>query len=172
LVTASATATATLAEPRPLAKADRWDEFDSGEVSLDRWLIDHAWAAHAGHTARVFCAIRDERIAGYYALAAGSVARESAGGRLTQGAPDPIPVIILARLAVDRAYQGQGLGADLLVNAMIRTMAAAESIGARALVVHAIDTAASFYRRYGFEPLADEEHHLFLLLKDIAGVLS
>lgn len=155
------------AEIRPLATQDETTEFDCGERSLNEWLAEHAWAAQAGRTARVFCAIARGRIVGHCALAAGSLFRGHAKPRLVAGAPDPIPVVVLGRLAVDHGWHGRGIGASLLVDALRRVAQAGDLVGARAIVVHALDSSA-VYRPFGFVALPGHEHHLYLLVKDFA----
>jgi GNAT superfamily N-acetyltransferase len=116
-----------------------------------------------------------DRVAGYYALTpAAAVERSAAGGRLGRGMPGhPVPVVVLVRPAVDRRHQGRGVGRGLLRDAMLRTLAAADSIGVRALVVHARDaSAAGFYERHGFEPSPTDPLHRVVLLKDLRASLS
>jgi GNAT superfamily N-acetyltransferase len=114
------------------------------------------------------------RVVGYHALTAAAVEREGATARVIKGMGRyPIPVVLLARLAVDRSVAGQGFGARLLRDAMTRTLAAAETIGVRALLVHAIDEGArSFYRRRGLEPSPTDRLHLMILIKDIAAAVG
>jgi predicted N-acetyltransferase YhbS len=122
----------------------------------------------------VFVVHRGGRVVGYYALAAGSVEREHAPERVKKGlARHPIPVILLARLAVDRGEQGKGLGAALLKDALIRAAAAADEIGARAVLVHARDDdARAFYERFDFESSPTDPLHLFLLMKDLKNAIG
>ncbi len=114
------------------------------------------------------------RVVGYHALTAAALERESATARIIKGMPQyPIPVVLLARLAVDRSVAGRGLGAWLLRDAMIRTLAAAETIGVRAMLVHAVDEdAAAFYLRHGLEASPTDPRHLMILVKDIAAALD
>jgi GNAT superfamily N-acetyltransferase len=132
-------------------------------------------AAAAG-SARTFVTIdaQQERIVGYHALAAASVEHEAATERVRRGMPrNPIPVILLARLAVDRSVQGRGLGAWLLADAMRRSSAAAERVGIRALAVHAIDERARrFYEHHGLSPSPSDPQHLMILIKDIRAALD
>lgn len=110
---------------------------------------------------------------GYYSIAAGSVLREAASARVTRGlANHPVPVIILTRLAVDQSEQGKGLGKALLKDALVRIAGAADIVGARAVLVHAIDSpAAQFYRRFDFEPSPVNDLHLMLLMKDLRNLI-
>lgn len=163
--------------PEPLGDEHPLEGFASGEKSLDDWLSEHARQAEAGHAARTYVATDPStgRVAGYHALAAGSVRPLDATRRLAAGQPTrrPIAVILLARLAVDRDYQGGGLGRSLLADAMLRSAAAAQGVGARALVVNALDDhAASFYERFGFERSPTDPHHLILLMKDLEKFLA
>jgi GNAT superfamily N-acetyltransferase len=160
--------------PRPLQRTDRVEEFESGVASLDRWLARYAWMAEAARSARTYVTCDGERIAGYYALATGEVQRAGGEGRLGRGlGAHPIPVLILARLAVDRRDQGLGLGAGLLRDAIARTVAVGDEVGVRALVVSAIDeAAASFYEHYGLQPLPGDPLRLFLLVKEMRRLLD
>lgn len=156
-----------LSPPRPLAPSDRCDDFHCGKVELDHWLIRRAHRNEtAGHSRTyVVTAPGSPDVLAYYSLAAGAVARSSARKADKRNAPDPIPVIILARLAVhlDVRAAVKGTGRHLLRDALIRATAAADTIGARALVVHAIDEgAADFYKTNGFEPSPDDPLMLFI----------
>jgi GNAT superfamily N-acetyltransferase len=117
---------------------------------------------------------RAGRVVGYYSLSAGSVRKEESPARIVKGlAKHPIGVILLARLAVDRSEQGAGLGKTLLVDALSRALAAADAIGARAILVHAIDDeAAAFYKKFGFEPSPLDPKQLMLLMKDLRATLK
>jgi len=122
---------------------------------------------------RTYVVHRGLRVVGYYSLAPGSVAKKPASERSAKSAPDPVPIVLLARLAVDKAEQGMGLGSALLKDSLQRALAGAQIIGGRAVLVHAIDAdAASFYRKYGFEPSPASEFHLMLPINDIRRNLS
>lgn len=137
--------------PEHLTSAHDLAAFDSGVPALDEWLKQRALANEAAGGSRTYVACAGGRVVGYYALATGGVAREVATGRVRRNMPDLVPVMMLARLAVDRAYQSQGLGAGLLRDAILRTLQAAELGGIRAILVHAIsDEAKRFYERHGF----------------------
>jgi GNAT superfamily N-acetyltransferase len=128
--------------------------FDSGVEALDRWLRSSAHVAAAAGTAATYVLCRGERVVGYYALAMSSVAHERAPSRLRRGMPDPVPVVLLARLALDRSERGTGLGGHLLVDALRRCVRGGHEFGARALVVDAIsDEARRFYEHFGFRQL-------------------
>jgi GNAT superfamily N-acetyltransferase len=125
-------------------------------------------------SARTYVLHRSGRVVAYYSLSAGSVSREESPARIAKGlARHPIGVILLARLAVDLRQRGAGLGKTLLVDALSRAMTAADEIGARAILVHAIDDeAASFYKKFGFEPSPLDPKHLMLLMKDLRTTLK
>jgi ribosomal protein S18 acetylase RimI-like enzyme len=148
-----------------LAVGDSASDFACGRDDLDDYLRRRAWANHVRGASRCFVAAQTGRVLGFYALSAGQVERQSLPGRVRRQMPDPIPVIVLARLAVDQSWQGRGLGAGLLKDALVRACAAAEIVGARALVVHAADAAArDFYRHFDFQPFGDDPLHLFTSL--------
>jgi predicted N-acetyltransferase YhbS len=150
------------------------DEFDSRDAALDDWLNRFARQAEAAGSARTFVTTADERIVGYYTLAAGGVMPKDSTVRLGAGQPaaQPVPVVLLARLAVDRAHQQQGVGRSLLMDALIRAVGAAEAVGMRAVVVNAYGDAVSFYEQFGFEPSPTDPLHLMLLMKDLRKFLS
>lgn len=143
--------------------------FDSGVPVLDTWLRNYAGQAARAGTAVTYVALVDDHVLGYYAMAASAVAYDDAPPALAKkAARDPIPVIRLARLAVDRRRQGNGIGAALLREVLRSALNAADIIGARAVVVDAKDDdAAAFYRHFDFDPFPDQPHQLYLLLKDV-----
>jgi GNAT superfamily N-acetyltransferase len=160
---------APLNRPESLGARHQTAAFDCGATALNEFLSRHALGNHKSGTAKTYVATTDSHIVvGYYSLAASQILYADAPVRLQKGAPrHPVPVVLLARLAVDRAWQGKGLGAGLLKDAIIRVLTAAEGVGVRALLVHAKDEAAkAFYARYDFEPLPGYPLHLVLLLKD------
>ena len=138
--------------PEPICAEHLTDDFDCGVAVLDAWLQHRALANHQRGASRVFvCVDEHKRVRGYYALAAGEITHSESPGNLRRNMPDPILVAILGRLAVDRNVQGKQLGRGLLRDAFLRASLAAEQIGIRAMVVHAIDDSSkAFYRRYGF----------------------
>ncbi|BBX74253.1 GNAT family N-acetyltransferase [Mycobacterium shinjukuense] len=159
--------------PVELLDPDRHDtaRFSSGVEVLDHWLRRVAPVAAAAGTAATWVLCRGRRVVGFYALAMGSIERIRVPSRLGRGQPDPVPVLVLARLALDRQEQGTGLGGDLLLDALIRSVAGARQYGARALVVDAIDDrAAEFYGHHGFLPL--EGRRLYRRISDIAQALG
>ena len=125
--------------------------FDSGEPALDEWLRRRALQNEASGASRTYVVCVEKRVVGYYTLAVGAVALANAPGRVRRNMPDPLPVMVLGRLAVDREYQCRGIGAGLLRDAILRTVQAAEIAGIRAILVHAISaTAKRFYEERGF----------------------
>ena len=143
---------------------------------MNVWLARHAKAAMGAGSARTFVTVDGEqdRVVGYHALAAAQVEHRDATERVTRGMPrHPLPVILLARLAVDRSVQGRGIGSWLLADAMRRSVGAAERVGIRALVVHALDErAAVFYKKHGLSPSPSDSQHLMILIKDIRAALA
>jgi ribosomal protein S18 acetylase RimI-like enzyme len=162
--------------PVALEAQHRAENFHSGVLSLDAWLRKHALQSHRSGGSRVFVTTEtDPDIAGYYALAAGAVMPREATARLVRGlaANQPVPVVLLGRLAVDARYQGQHLGRSLLLDAMARVLEAGELIGIRALLVHAIDERArAWYEQFGFERSPTHPLHLILLIKDLRATIE
>lgn len=167
---------ARFCDPEPLGPDHVLEGFDCGRASLNVWLTRHARQAAAAGSARTYVVVDSEqgRVVGYDALTAAGVEREAATARVLKGMPRyPIPVVLLARLAVDVSVSGRGVGAWLLRDAMVRTLAASETIGVRAMLVHAIDDEArAFYLRHGLEPSHTNPLHLTILIKDIAMALD
>jgi len=170
--------------PRPenrLSKVEAISElhdvsrFDcGGHESLNDWLKRFALSNQKNESARTYVVHRNGSVAGYYSISAGSVRCEEAPARISKGlARHPIPVILLARLAVDKDEKGRGLGKALLKDALLRIAQAADIVGARAVLVHAIDEAAKkFYLHFGFEPSPIHELQLMLLMKDLRKSLE
>ena len=158
--------------PRPIEDADQVDLFSCGEDSLDDWLSRRAKRSEVDGASRTYVTLADgSTVAGYYCLVAAALTRDSATGRARRNMPEPIPCFLLGRLAVDRRHQGVGLGAALLRDAIRRSLAAAEVLGARLLLVHAIDDQArSFYEHFDFEPSPSDPMHLLLVLDDARRV--
>lgn len=142
-----------LSAPEPLPSVHRLDEFDCGEPVLDEWLKRRAQTNQLSGGSRTFVvADQDNRVCGYYAMAAGAVAHRMATSSVRRNMPDPVPVMVLARLAVDSRAQGTHLGASLLQDAVNRSVAVSHNAGVRALLVHALhDRAKQFYEHYGFQ---------------------
>ena len=157
-----------LAPPRALAADHVLDGFDCGKASLNEWLARHARQAQSSGSARTYVVTNGARVVGYFSLTVGQIDVLEAPERVRKGMGRyPIPVVILARLAVTRSMHGQGIGAGLLQDAIQRTVAISEQAGVRALLTHPIDEAAArFYQRFGFEASPVREQQLLLLLKD------
>jgi len=161
----------TLGPVERLSAAHDLDEFDCGVPALDRWLRSSARVAAASGTAATYVLCREERVVGYYALAMSAVAHEQAPSRLRRGMPDPVPVLLLARLALDRSEHGRSLGGHLLVDALTRCVRGGNEFGARAVVVDAISPeAADFYRHFGFHDL--DKQRLWRRMNDIAHAIE
>lgn len=148
--------------------------FDCGDPVLDQWLKRYALTNHRSGAARVFVStIKDDEVVGYYCLSTASAPKAELPDRTGKGMPQPVPLILLGRLAVDSAHQGNGLGAGLLRDAIQRTLIAAESVGVRAMLTHAATPeAAKFYARFGFIPSPTDELHMVLMLKDVRSILG
>lgn len=145
------------------------EEFTCGQPELDRFLIRHALQAQQMNSSQTYLGLSDQTIIGYYTIVAGEARHTDAPERLVKGMPrHPIPLLVLARLAVHNNWQGRGFGAGLLLDALGRTLQVADIIGVRALAVHAKDSSATaFYRHFGFAPSPTDNRHLFMLIKDI-----
>lgn len=161
--------------PEPLIETHDVSGFDCGNEALNRFLHRHALQNQRNQSARTYVAVRGEtRVIGYYSLAAASAEYETVPSRIAKGlAQHPIPLTLLARLAVDNEEQGAGIGAGLLKDALKRFLQAQSIIAARALVVHAKDDrAAEFYQHFGFVPSPLDPYHLYLMTKDIHECLA
>lgn len=158
----------TLRAPEPLDAQHRLEGFDCGKPPLNDWLLRHARQAQGSGSAKTFVVADDERIAGYFSLTVGQVDTLEAPERIRKGMGQyPVPVVILARLAVSQRDQGRGIGAGMLQDAIRRTFLIAEQAGIRAMLTHPIDEeAARFYNRFGFIASPLREQQLLLLLKD------
>jgi GNAT superfamily N-acetyltransferase len=159
---------------RKLAASDRVEAFDCGQAALNQFLQRYALVNQKAGGALTYVCCRDDVVVGFYSLAVGSVDPQAAPARVTKGlARHPVPVMILARLAVDRGHQGRGLGRALLKDALLRTAQAADIAGIRCLLVHAKDDAARrWYQSWDFESSPSDPHHLVLMLKDLRKLLS
>jgi len=168
------------AEDQPLASVQALgphhdcESFDCGVENLNDWLKRFAAGNQRADFTQTYVVCKGDLVVGYYALAAGSVEPTHAPRRISKGLPRlPVPVILLARFAVDQTEQGAGLGAALLKDALLRVAAAADTIGARALLVDAQDIRAkAFYERYGFEESPVDPLQMFLLMKDLRRSLE
>lgn len=156
-------------QPEPLRGKHDLGDFCCEEDALDNWLHRHSRHAEAAGSARTFVSRDGSRVIGYYALAIGQVEPDEATERLLKGQPArrPVPVLVLARLAIDRDHQGRGVGRSLLQDALLRCVSVAESVGVRALVAHANEEASDFYDRFGFESSPTDRLHRILSMKDL-----
>lgn len=160
--------------PRPIRASDDTSGFRSGEASLDAYLSERAIANHVSDVARCYVSVdaNDQRVLGYHTLSAVAVERAGLRGRARRNAPDPVPAVLLGRLAVDLDAGGSGLGRHLVRDAVISTLAAADRIGARVMLVHALhEEAARFYASLGFSRSPTDALHLYLLLADARASL-
>ncbi len=150
------------------------DAFDCGKEPLNRFLSRYALQNQKAGASQTYVGTDDDGLVGYYTLVVGEVAYEKAAERLKKGlAKHPVPVMVLARLAVATGHQGKGIGSGLLKDAILRTLQAADIAGIRAFVVHAKDDEAkAFYERFDFTPSPTDPYHLFVLLKDLRASLS
>lgn len=149
------------------------DDFDCGQEPLNRFLGRYAMPNQLANASQTYVGFADDAIVGFYTLVVGEVTHDDAPDRLARGlAHHPIPLMLLARLAVDQRWQGQGIGSGLLKDALVRTLQAADIAGIRAFAVHAKDdNARTFYEHFDFIPSPTDPRHLFLLLKDARRII-
>jgi predicted N-acetyltransferase YhbS len=163
----------TASAPEPLQDHHDLVSFQCGVPSLDDWLRRRARGNQASGASRTFVTCEGNRVVGYYALAAGGVTVAAAPGRFRRNMPDPVPVVLLGRLAVDTTRHGHGFGRALLRDAATRVLGAAETVGIRGIVVHAIsDQAKAFYLALGFEPSPLEPMTLMVTLSDLKATFT
>jgi GNAT superfamily N-acetyltransferase len=145
------------------------ESFTCGEPELDRFLLRHALRAQQANSSQTYVALSGDDVVGYYTIVAGEVRHARAPERVVKGMPrHPIPLLVLARLAVHAQCQRRGIGSGLLLDALGRTLQVADVIGVRALAVHAKDDrAVAFYQHFGFTPSPVDPRHLFMIVKDI-----
>jgi GNAT superfamily N-acetyltransferase len=162
-----------LSAPEPLAMHHNFDVFDSGVSTLDDWLKRRATQNQASGASRTFVVCDNNTVVAYYALASSAIAPVATSGRFRRNMPDPIPVVVLARLAISRSHQGKGLGRALFQDAARRVIHAAETIGIRGLLVHAIsEEAKAFYLRLGLELSPIEPMTLMTTVADLRAALT
>ena len=158
--------------PEKLLPEHDVSKFDCAEPVLNDWLRRRALQNQQSGASSTYVVLDKMRVAGYYSLAAGSLARETAPGRVRRNAPDPVPVVVLGRLAIDRDYQSQGLGRALLRDAILRILQAADIIGVRAILVHALsEEAKRFYEKCGFTASPLNPLTLMITLPEAIGAL-
>ncbi len=163
----------TFDAPRHLTSLHDVSAFDCGVPALDDWLKRRALANESARASRTYVVVSGERVVGYYALATGAIVQAAATGRVRRNMPEPIPVMVLGRLAVDRSRRGEGLGSALLRDALLRTLAAAETVGVRAMVLHAIsEEAKRFYLHHGFVESPLDPMTLMVALADVERALG
>lgn len=157
-----------------LDRTHKVENFDCNEDTLNRFLRIHALGNQMAGSTQTYLGLSDDTVIGFYSLTVGQVLYSDAPERLRKGLPRyPIPVMLLARLAVDKNFQSQGIGSGLLKDAMRRTLQAADIAGIRALIVHAKDEKAkTFYERFDFVPSPTDPYHLYVLLKDVRAALK
>lgn len=159
--------------PDPLESAHDSTSFSCGEPTLDQWLTRRALANQATGASRAFVICLEKAVVAYYALSANAVAVEAAPGRFRRNMPDPIPVVLLGRLAVDLGWQGKGLGRAMIWDAARRVAQAADVIGIRGILVHAMNPSAkAFYEALGFEPALNDPKTLMVTLADVRKALN
>ena len=175
-VTDGTSATTAYTAPAPITRDHRTGEFDSGKPSLDGWLKDRA-LDNEGRASRTYVVTANGgtqggQVIGYYTLATGAVTLGEIRGKFRHNMPNPVPVMVLGRLAVDNRHQGQGIGPALLREAMQRTLDISRAAGVRMLMVHAIDEdAVAFYQHYGFHIFPAGSRTMFLPVETLASAL-
>jgi GNAT superfamily N-acetyltransferase len=163
----------TVSAPQHLTSEHDVSTFDCGVSELDDWLKRRALQNEGARASRTFVVVAGRRVVGYFALAAGAVERAVATGRVRRNMPEPIPVMVLARLAVDRGHQGTGLGSALLRDALLRTLGAADAVGIRAILLHAMtDDAKRFYLQHGFSESPIDPMTMMISLADVERALA
>ncbi len=162
-----------ISAPQRLTSDHDVSAFDSGVPELDTWLRRRALPNEANRASRTFVITEGTRVIGYYALATGAVAHRMATGRVRRNMPEPIPVMVLARLTVDRQHQGTGLGAALLRDALLRTLQVGEIAGIRAVLLHAVsEDAGRFYLHHGFAESPVDPMTMMIALADVEKALG
>jgi predicted N-acetyltransferase YhbS len=163
----------SLKSPEPLSDKHDFGQFSCGEASLDEWLTRRSRSNQASGASRTYVVCHETRVVAFHALASGVIATENAPGRFKRNMPNPIPVAVLARLAVDRQWRGKGIGRALFRDAALRVSQAADAIGIRGIVVHAISLdAKKFYEALGFEASPQEPMTLRVTLTDVRAALA
>ncbi len=163
----------SVGHPEPLSRSHDVSDFHCGEAKLDEWLKHRAMANEESGASRTYVICSGSRVVGYYALAAGAVAHTLAPGSVRRNMPDPVPVMVMGRLALDSRFQGRGIGLDLLMDAVLRSVQAAQIAGIRAMMVHAMsDRAKRFYEKAGFIESPEHPMLLFLPMKQATSLVT
>lgn len=159
--------------PELLTQYHEVSDFSCGKSVLDSWLKDKALKNQTNRGSRTFVITSGKQVAGYYALASGAVERTQVTSKMARNMPNPIPVVILARLAIDNHFKGLSLGKGLLKDALLRCVNVASQIGVKAVLVHALDQEAmAFYQKFGFEPMPKQDKTLMISIANIEKILS
>jgi GNAT superfamily N-acetyltransferase len=162
-----------LRPPEKISPNHELTQFQSGEPALDDWLRKRAMQNEETGASRTYVVCTGKRVVGYYALATGAIAHIAAPGRVRRNMPDPVPVMVIGRLAVDQTMQGEAIGPALLRDAILRTVQAADIVGIRAILVHAIsERAKRFYEKWGFVPSPVEPMTLMITIAEAQRMLS
>jgi GNAT superfamily N-acetyltransferase len=157
-----------LTAPMPLNQHHLTEGFSCGVDSLDQWLKRRSLKNQTQGTSRTYVVCSGSRVVAYYALASGAITTTAATGRFRRNMPEPIPVVVLGRLAVDQSLQGHGFGRSLVRDAGMRVIQAADAIGIRGMTVYALsDEARTFYEKIGFDPSPLDPHLLMISLADL-----
>jgi GNAT superfamily N-acetyltransferase len=165
--------TNAISRPELLGEHHRLDAFSCGVVNLDQWLRQRARKNQLSGASRTYVACEGLQVVMYYALASGAVMVDAAPGRFRRNMSDPIPVVVLARLAVDQRLQGRGMGRALVRDAALRVMQAADTIGIRGMITHAVSAEAKqFYEAMGFEPSPLDPMLLMMTQGDLLQALE
>jgi GNAT superfamily N-acetyltransferase len=164
----------SLSRPVPIDKSHNASSFDCGVEALNEYLRRYAFLNHQNRSARTYVVTSEALLVGYYTLANGSVSKTELPTRVAQGLGNyPVPITLLARLAVDISEKGKGLGRALLKDAVLRAFQASELVGSRAIATHAKNEAAkAFYQRFDFAPSPLNDLHLYLLMKDVRAIVE
>ncbi|MBO1928454.1 GNAT family N-acetyltransferase [Thiomicrorhabdus sp. 6S2-11] len=158
--------------PELLAVHHDTNEFNCGKPVLDNWLKNQALKNQTNRGSRTFVITSGNRVVGYYALASGAVERTQVASNIARNMPNPIPVVILARLAIDINFKGLSLGKGLLKDSLLRSLNVANEIGVKAVLVHALDKEArTFYERFGFQPMPEQDNTLMISISNIEALL-
>ena len=162
-----------ISAPCPIASTHDVTSFDCGDITLNDWLQRRAIKNENIGASRTFVACKDNTVIGYYALAVGAITRENTSGKVRRNMPDPIPVMVLGRLAVDANWHGKKIGIGMLKDAIQRTIIVAEQAGIRALLVHALsDKARSFYQHWGFQESPTNDMTLMITLDEARNAVA